>query len=129
MRCSICDNKSRQQLVYCTMCNAWHCASHFNSALISSPGRLLRSPMVVDGYVDAHGPVVEAMYKGTRYRLSLEGPQERQVVKFDSQTIGLIELSTDIGSPWKAYTPASDLVGQRETAAGAVGCVVRAFAC
>ena len=129
MQCSICSNERRQQLVYCTMCDAWHCASHFNSALISSPGRLLRSPMVVDGYVDAHGSVAEAMYKGTRYRLSLEGPLERQVVKFGSQTIGLIELSTDIGSPWKAHSSSGDLVGQRETAAGAIGCVVQSFAC
>lgn len=129
MKCSICGRTERQQLVYCRMCKAWHCSSHFNSALISSSGRLLRSPMIVNGYVDAHGSVVEAMYKEIRYRLSLEGPQERQVVKFGSQTIGLIELSTDVTSPWKAYTPASDLVGQRETAAGAIGCVVQAFAC
>ena len=129
MRCNICGNEKRQQLVYCSMCNAWHCAGHFNSALISSPGRLVRSPMVVDGHVDAHGLVAEAVYKGTRYRLSLAGSQERQVVKFGSQTIGLIELSTDVTSPWKAYTPAGDLVGQRETAAGAIGCVVQAFAC
>ena len=129
MKCSICGNKGRQQLVYCTMCKAWHCAGHFNSALISSPGRLLRSPMVVDGYVDAHGPIIEAMYQGVKYRLSLEGPQERQVIKFGNQTLGAIELSTDVTSPWKAYTHTGDLVGQRETAAGAIGCVVQVFAC
>lgn len=129
MKCSICGNTGRQQLVYCEMCDIWHCASHFNSALISKSGRLLRSPMVVDGHVDVHGSVAEAMYKGTLFRLSLKGSETRKVVKFGGQPIGLIELSTDVGSPWKAYTQTSDLVGQRETAAGAVGCVVAAFAC
>lgn len=126
MKCSICDYIGRQQLVYCTMCKAWHCASHFNSALISSSGRLLRSPMVVDGHVDAHGSIAEAMYKGTLYRLSLEGSQKHQIVKMGSQTLGAVELSTDIISPWKAYTHNGDMVGQRETAAGAIGCVVQA---
>jgi len=129
MKCSICDNRESQQLVYCTMCNAWHCASHFNSALISSPGRLLRSPMIVDGHVDVHGLVAEAMYKGILHRLSLEGSQTHQVVRHGKQTLGLIELSTDVTSPWKAFTPAGDLAGQRETAAGAIGCVVQAFMC
>ena len=125
MECNICGNRESQQLVYCSMCNARHCASHFNSALISGPGRLLRSPMVVDGYVDVHGSIVEAMYKGMRYRLSLVGSQ----VKYGNQVVGQVELSTDISSPWKAYASSGDLVGQRETAAGAVGCVVQASMC
>ncbi len=129
MNCSICDNREDQQLVYCAMCDSWHCAVHFNSALISSPGRLLRSPMIVNGHVDVHGPVVEAMYKGILHRLSLEGSQEHQVVKMGSQTLGAVELCTVVISPWKALTPAGDLVGQRETAAGAIGCVVQAFMC
>jgi len=127
MKCSICGNRESQQLVYCTMCEAWHCAVHFNSALISSPGRLLRSPMVVDGYVDAHGQVAEAMYKGIQYRLSLEGSQGHQVVKLGSRSLGSIKLSTDVISPWKAFTPTGELVGQRETAAGAIGCAVQAM--
>lgn len=129
MKCSICGKVGRQQLVYCTMCKAWHCASHFNSALITKPGRLVRSPLVVEGHVDVHGPVAEVVYKGTRHRLSLEGSQTHQVVKRGSQVLGSIELSTDVGSPWKAFTSAGDMVGQRETAAGAVGCVVQAFVC
>ena len=129
MNCSICGNNENQQLVYCRMCEAWHCASHFNSALISSSGRLVRSPMIIDGHVDAHGPIAEAMYKGILYRLSLEGPQKHQAVKMGSQTLGSVELSTDVISPWKAFTCAGDLVGQRETAAGAIGCVVQAFVC
>ena len=129
MKCSICGKESRQQLVYCSMCDTWHCASHFNSAPITSPGRLLRSPLVIDGHVDAHGPVAEALYKGMRYRLSLVGSQEHQVVKFGSQTIGRIELSTDVTSPWKAYTMSDDQVGQRETVAGAIGCIIQAFVC
>ena len=129
MNCSICGNDEGQQIVYCTMCKAWHCTSHFNSAPISSPSRLVRSPMVIDGHVDAHGLVAEALYKGTLYRLSLEGSQKQQIVKMGSQTLGLIELSTDVISPWKAFTHTGDLVGQRETAAGAIGCVIQAFVC
>ena len=127
MKCSICGDDNSEQQVYCSMCKSWHCASHFNSALISSPGRLIHSPMIVDGHVDVHGTKVEATFRGARLGLSLIdlGVEEYSLLS-NNNILGTVKKTDDLLSPWKAYVN-EDMVGERLSPAGAVGCVIQAI--
>ena len=126
MNCSICGSGKEKQQVYCTMCKSWHCASHFNSALISSPGRLVHSPMIVDGHVDVHGMNALAVFRGKHIDLSLAkiGIEEYSV-SATGGILGSVRKTEDMLLPWKAYV-GGDVVGERVSPAGAVGCVVQA---
>ena len=122
MKCSICGNVRRSKMVYCSMCQAWHCATHFNSALIHRPGRMVRSPLVLYGRVEVHGNTVEATYQGAQLKLFLvEVATDKYLVRLNDATIGMIKKGPILS--WDAYIDKT-LVGQRPTVAGAVGCVI-----
>ena len=130
MKCSICDNKRRSRMVYCSMCQSWHCVAHFNSALIYHPDRALRSPLILHGWVEVHGDIVEATYQGAQLRLLLAKiAMDKYLVKSGGNTIGMVKTSEGPVLSWDAYIDET-LVGQRQTVAGAVGCVIDgAIAC
>ena len=124
MKCSICSSTSRGKMVYCSMCESWHCVAHFNSALIHRPGRAMRSPLVLQGMVEVHGNVVEATYQGAQLRLFLaEVAAGKYLVKMGDHALGMVVAASGPVPSWSAYVDEA-LVGQRETIAGAVGCVV-----
>lgn len=122
MKCSICGSARKSKMVYCSMCQAWHCVTHFNSALIHRPGRTTRSPLVLYGRVEVHGDTIEATYRDVQLRLFLaEVATGKYLVRLDDATIGMIKKGPILS--WDAYIDET-LVGQRPTVAGAVGCII-----
>jgi len=81
--------------------------------------------MIVDGHVDVHGMNVEATFRGARFDLSLIdlGVEEYSLLS-NNNILGIVKKTDDILSPWKAYVN-EDMVGERLSPAGAVGCVIQ----
>jgi len=82
--------------------------------------------MIVDGHVDVHGMNALAVFRGKHIDLSLAkiGIEEYSV-SATGGILGSVRKTEDMLLPWKAYV-GGDVVGERVSPAGAVGCVVQA---